>query len=276
LEDQERRVGASDDGSPPLKKKPQRENRFTVMIMGSLGRVRSFEISPRVVFWTALFLVLYIPFSIFVINRYFVLRSVHEHQSAKLSVLEKDASMHQKTLLRSREHIAFLEEYIDSLEKGEVQDNPSNTAKEPETASAGAATVGASTTQAQEEPLESAGIVHIEDMVISKQDSKLEIEFRLVNTQQGEEAVGGYVHIIAKQGEGDNPQLRTFPYEKLVNGLPENYRRGQLFLIKWFKPVQGRFDLGPGSDLPSSIRVLVYDRSGVLLLEDEFEVQHES
>ena len=244
------------------------------MIMGSLGRVRSFEISPRIVFWTALFLVLYIPFSIFVINRYFVLRSVHEHQSAKLSVLENDAAKHQKTLLRSREHIAFLEEYIDSLEKGEVQENPSNTAKEPETPSAG--TVGASTTQAQEEPPKSAGIVQIEDMVISKQDSKLEIEFRLVNTQQGEEAVGGYVHIIAKQGEGDNPQLRTFPYEELVNGLPENYRRGQLFLIKWFKPVQGRFDLSPGSDPPSCIRILVYDRSGVLLLEDEFEVQHES
>ena len=274
MEDQERRVGASDDGSPPLKKKPQRENRFTVMIMGSLGRVRSFEISPRLVFWTALFLVLYLPFSIFIINRYFVLRSVHEHQSAKLSVLENDAAKHQKTLLRSREHIAFLEEYIDSLEKEEVQENPSNTAKEPETASAGA--VGASATQAQEDPLKSAGIVHIEDMVISKQDSKLEIEFRLVNTQQGEEAVGGYVHIIAKQGEGDNPQLRTFPYEELVNGLPENYRRGQLFMIKWFKPVQGRFDLSPGSNLPSSIRVLVYDRSGVLLLEDEFEVQHES
>ena len=276
MEDQEGRVGAFDDGAPPLKKKPQRENRFTVMIMGSLGRVRSFEISPRIVFWTTLFLVLYIPFSIFVINRYFVLRSVHKHQSAKLSVLEKDAGKYQKTLLRSREHIAFLEEYIDSLEKGEVQENPPNTAKEPQTVSAGAGTVGASATQAQKEPLQSAGIVQIEDMVISKQDSKLEIEFRLVNTQQGEEAVGGYVHIIAKQGEGDNPQLRTFPYEELVNGLPENYRRGQLFMIKWFKPVQGRFDLSPGSNLPSSIRVLVYDRSGVLLLEDEFEVQHES
>ena len=274
MEDQERRVGAFDDGAPPLKKKPQRENRFTVMIMGSLGRVRSFEISPRIVFWTTLFLILYIPFSIFVINRYFVLRNVHEHQSTQLSMLEKEAAGHQKTLLRSREHVAFLEEYIASLEKGELQENPSNATREPETAPVG--TVGESATQAQEGSLKNAGIVDIEDMVISREDSALEIEFRLVNTTQGEEAVGGYVHIIAEQGEGDNPQLRTFPYEELVNGFPQNYRRGQLFLIKWFKPIQGRFDLSPGSDTPSSIRILVYDRSGILILEDEFEVQHES
>jgi hypothetical protein len=244
------------------------------MIMGSLGRVRSFEISPRIVFWTSLFLVLYIPFSIFVINRYFVLRSVHEHQSAQLSVLEKDAAKHQKTLLRSREHIAFLEEYIASLEKGELQESPSEQTKGTETAATGKDRV--SSAQAPEASRKNTGIVDIEDMVISKEDARLEIEFRLVNTSQGEEAVGGYVHLIAKQGEGDNPQLRTFPYEELVNGFPENFRRGQLFLIKWFKPIQGHFDLSPGSEPPSSIRVLVYDRSGVLILEDEFEVQHES
>jgi len=273
LEDQEGRVGTFDQGAPPLKKKPQRENRFTVMIMGSLGRVRSFEISPRIVFWTTLFLVLYIPLSVFLINRYFVLRSVHQHESAKLSVLEKDATKHQKALLRSREHIAFLEEYIATLEKGELQESPSDSTKEPKTASTDRVGV---TTKAKEKSFKNAGIVRIEDMVITKEDSRLEIEFRLVNTHQGEEAVGGYVHIIAKEGGRDNPQLRTFPYEELVNGIPENYRRGQLFLIKWFKPVLGRFDLMPESDPPSSLLILVYDRSGVLILEEEFEVQNES
>jgi hypothetical protein len=243
------------------------------MIMGSLGRVRSFEISPRIVFWTSLFLVFYIPFSVFIINRYFVLRNVHQLQSSKMSLLQKDAADHQKALLRSREHIAFLEEYIASLENGELQERPSASTKKPKTASAG--TAGVSPQKSEESSFKNAGIVHIEDMVIAKEGSRLEIEFRLVKTEQGEEAVGGYVHIIAKEGGPDTPQLRTFPYEELVDGLPENYRRGQLFLIKWFKPIEGRFDLRPESDPPSSIRILVYDRSGALILEDEYEVPNE-
>jgi hypothetical protein len=269
-------VGTSGEGTPPIKKKSKRENRFTVMIMGSLGKVRSFEISPRVVFWTTLFLVIYIPLSVFIINRYFALRSAHQHQASTLSALETDAVIYQKALLRAREHVGFLEEYINTLEKGELQENPSTGAKEPVTASADTTGVGTGVAKAEENSFENGGLVRIEDMVITKEDSKLEIAFKLVNAQQGEETVGGYVHIIAKEGGHDNPQFRTFPYEELADGLPKNYRRGQLFLIKWFKPVQGRFDLRPESDPPSSIQVLIYDRSGDLILDDEFEVQNES
>lgn len=273
MENQKRRVGTSHEGIPPLKKKPLRENRFTVMIMGNLGRVRSFEVSPRIVFWTALFFILYIPISVFFINRYFVLRSVHNNQSTKLSLLEKETARDQKALLRSREHIAFLEEYVNSLEKGKEKDSQTTGTETPQTAASGM--VAVNTTKAEQPLSKNAGIVSIENMVITKDDSRIEVEFKLVNTQQGEEAVGGYVHIIAR-AEGDNPQLWTFPYERLVNGFPENYRRGQLFLIKWFKPVQGRFDLPPRSDPPSSIKILVYDQSGILILEDVFEVKNET
>lgn len=273
MENQKRGVGTSHEGIPPLKKKPHREKRFTVMIMGNLGRVRSFEVSPRIVFWTALFLILYIPLSVFFINRYFVLRSAHNNQATALNLLEKEATKDQKALLRSKEHIAFLEEYIDSLERD--QEKESQPARKETSETAASSMVAVNTTKAEQPLSQNAGIVSIENMVITKDNSRIEVEFRLVNTQQGEEAVGGYVHIIAR-AEGDNPKLWTFPYERLVNGLPENYRRGQLFLIKWFKPVQGRFDLPPHSDPPSSIKILVYDQSGILILEDEFEVKNET
>jgi hypothetical protein len=55
-----------------------------------------------------------------------------------------------------------------------------------------------------------------------------------------------------------------------------NFRRGQLFLIQRFKPVHGRFYLTSTSEPPTALRVLVYDQSGLLILEREFEVSHVS
>ena len=49
---------------PPVKKKPRREKRLNVMIMGSVGTVRSFKISNRILSGAALFFVLYILFSL--------------------------------------------------------------------------------------------------------------------------------------------------------------------------------------------------------------------
>jgi hypothetical protein len=45
-----------------------------------------------------------------------------------------------------------------------------------------------------------------------------------------------------------------------------------VFTIQRFKPIQGRFNLGQSLESPSSVRVLIYDQSGAILLLKEFEV----
>ncbi|MFX0202644.1 MAG: hypothetical protein ACFFCW_41605, partial [Candidatus Hodarchaeota archaeon] len=67
----------------------------------------------------------------------------------------------------------------------------------------------------------------------------------------------------------------SYPKEILKNGLPHNYKKGELFIIKRFKPIHGRIDLGSPDETPSIIRVLVYDQSGALILKKEFAVGNE-
>jgi hypothetical protein len=220
-----------------------------------------------------LFLLAYIPLSILFINRYFDLRHIHFKQSEKVSTLQKKVMSNQKALLKSRDHAALLEEYIRRLEKGETEET--QTAEEEKSQDDRAGKIVASTRKQGEALPKTTDIVSIEDMVIKKQDSRITVDFRLVNVQQGEDPVGGYVHIIAKAEGADTSNLRTFPYERLINGMPENYRRGQLFLIQRFKPIKGRFDLTPNADPPSIFQVLVYDQSGLLILEEGFEANYE-
>ena len=98
------------------------------------------------------------------------------------------------------------------------------------------------------------------------------VSFKVVNLQPGDNPVGGYLHILASGKQSDAPKEWAYPQEKVVNGFPENYRKGLVFTIQRFKPIQGRFNLGQSSESPSSVRVLIYDQTGAIILQKDFEV----
>jgi hypothetical protein len=77
---------------------------------------------------------------------------------------------------------------------------------------------------------------------------------------------------LARGKLSDPPKEWAYPLGKAVNGFPENYRNGQVFTIQRFKPIQGRFNLGQSLESPSSVRVLIYDQSGAIMLQKDFEV----
>jgi hypothetical protein len=123
-----------------------------------------------------------------------------------------------------------------------------------------------------EKVLKGQDAVSIEDLVIQKQGSRMLVRFKLVNMQPGDSTVGGFLHILARGKQSDAPKEWAYPQGKVVNGFPENYRNGQVFTIQRFKPIQGRFNLGQSLETPSSVRVLIYDPSGAIVLQKDFEV----
>ena len=104
----------------------------------------------------------------------------------------------------------------------------------------------------------------------------MRVGFKLVNILEGEEAVAGYYHIIARGESFNPPENWIYPQQELANGLPVNFKRGKVFLIQRFKPIHWSFDVTPGEKSPSSIMVLVYDQAGDLILKKSFEVNNES
>jgi hypothetical protein len=234
------------------------------MVAGRTGKIRSFGVSPRLLFWAALFLLAYLPLSVVAINRYLELRRNHTLQSHAAVQLEKQLDEHRSALARSYQLTAFLQDYVRHLEEAAVQGTDASKTEKP-AAKRAEAGPGDKAPKGQE-------TVTIEDLVIQKQASRMLVSFKLVNLQPADSTVGGFLHILARGKPSDPPKEWAYPQGRTVNGFPENYRNGQVFTIQRFKPIQGRFNLGQSLESPSSVRVLIYDPSGAILLQKDFEV----
>jgi len=261
MEDHQRRMATSDkvDASPAGPSGGRK--RLTVLIVGSVGRVRSFNIFPPLVYLAIVFLILYIPWTIYIANEYFSLRHSKGILSKEIRRLQEELIRDKRVLQKTYQRVAILEDYIHNLEEKEGKEPEparSSQGKAPENISAIQRTV--------------SDLVDIKDMVIQKEGARMIVNFRVVNLQEGENPVGGYIHIMAQAKDGAFPTKWTFPREDLENGVPLSFRRGQLFLIQRFKPIQGTIDLDPEGEPPAAIKVMVYGQSGNLLLEREYEV----
>ena len=275
MEDKNRGLASNASKTPSIGDLSRDGNLLTIMIMKSVGQVRSFKISPRILFLASLFLLLYILTSILVINEYLEIRQVSMSQSKKINIQDEAVLKTNQHLVRSRQQIAFLEDYIRNLE--EEKGKPEETTKvsqsekiQEKVEERYAAPPKAPLLEKKEGKPEE--IVDIKEMAIKKDGARIVLSLKLVNMRPGEEAVGGYIHIIAAGENLVPPEEWTYPREKLKEGVPVNFRRGLPFRIQRFKPFNARFKPGPNDELPSVIRVFVYNQSGDPMLKKEFKV----
>lgn len=270
MEDQERRLDPDPQEIPQVKGVPLSQKYLTVMIMRSVGKMRSFRISRRLIFWSSIFIIAYLLVSIYFINGYFDLRYRYRIQSKRLESLETDNFRTRKSLFRTKGHVVILEDYIQNMQ------NPEGKGLSPSQKREGGSEAGKKATEdvyvedeGSEKPSE---WVQIEDFIIEGESSGLSVDFKLVNAKRGDDAMEGYIHIIAMDEKKEPYPEWNYSKDMLKDGLPLNFRRGQPFLIQRFKPYHRTYSKNSNSELPSSIKVLVYDRSGSLLLEKKYNI----
>ena len=224
---------------------------------------------------TLIFFLIYLPGSIYVINRYLDLRVARTIQTNTIRQQQETAVRNRDLIRRSEEKISFLEDYLRNLEN---QPEPQRLPPlDPESLRAGPPGFAqGGVAEGAGDPLKPPEFVDIEDLAITRQGSQVAIRFKLVNARSGDGPTGGYVHLIARDTRADSFKEWASPREPLQDGFPTDYRRGRLFLIKNFKLIHGRFDMSPDRESPATIRVLVYNHAGQLILEEEFEVTHAS
>jgi hypothetical protein len=253
-------------------KNPYREaSRLTVMILGGLGKVRDFSISYHVFFGASLFFLCFTIVSVMAINAYFSERRTNRAQFERLKELQREIEMTKRALYRSHQHLAVLEEHIRGSAAASKTSAGVEASDEMTGAPNNAANEGQSREASEEETRKPQ--VDIQDMSMEKEGSRLMVSFKVVNTLGDETPVSGYVHIIAVNKKSEPPQLLPYPKVALRDGVPVNYNDGQFFTIKRFKTIQGEYHLNTDDELPSTMKVYVYDSQGALILEEKFDVE---
>ncbi|MBN1848103.1 MAG: hypothetical protein JW932_05910 [Deltaproteobacteria bacterium] len=270
MEDQERDMDPIKEDVQPIKTKTEKKKRLTIIVMGSVGKVRTFKVSPRGLWVIFILLLVYIPTSVIVTNNYFSLRRQYDVKSDEFAKQTKELSENVKKLQQSQEHEALLEDYVRSLT---IPKSPSVVRRTPPPVRIDQQT--SNPPSVQEQPLPEHP-VDVQDLTIVKEGATITVDLKLVNNDPQERRIGGFVHLLAIADNVNPPQIWVYPREQLENGLPADFRKGELFIMKRLRPIRGNIYLVPDGEAPSKVKALIYDQSGEIIFEKVFEVPDES
>lgn len=279
MEDKKRGMATLEEIAPHHRETGHREKSFTVMIMRSVGGVRSFKVSPVFILWSLLFFSVFTVVSIFAINGYLDLRRHMTTLNQQVRQLNKLHTNDLRSLQKAEQRIAILQDYVNDLERSQEKSETETVAPPVKKEIPVSPVKAADENNEPEEapvPESEQKVVGISDFAVRKQGQSLNIDFKLMKVDSGKSAVGGYVHIIASIGDSDSPRRIAYPEVDLKDGLPVNYRLGLPFLIQRFRPMKAQFESEALPQAASSIRVLVYNRSGGLILDKEFKVNNDA
>ena len=119
--------------------------------------------------------------------------------------------------------------------------------------------------------------VDIEAFSVSRdaERNRVKIQFKIKNIDTQSQPVSGYTFVLLKDDSNDWKNWVIFPEVDMVSGKPKRFKSGRHFSISRFKTVtldtQGRIP-------PERIKmatVIVYDRSGKLMLEKNFSIDED-
>lgn len=261
MEDQKGGTDSEQRITLSLKENVPGSKEITIMIIGSIGRIRSFTISRRILLWSSICLSLYILISLFIVFWFVDTSSRYRNQAEMIKENEERYNGIEKDLLKAQQYAANLEEYIKTSwgqketdeEEGQAVDssNSSDTEKGRE---------------------QTANYIGIEGLSIRRLESGVVVDFRLVNMNSEDVAIEGYMHLIVGDENNNFPPVWNSPSREIKDGLPSDFRRGERFVIQRFKQYHREFSSDTSSGMPSTISILVYDFSGNLIQKSVHDV----
>jgi hypothetical protein len=225
---------------------------ITFVIFRQLGKVRRFVISSHLLLYASLFFLLYILATTYFATKYFDVRRKNRVQGDQIARLSTELEETIKSLQRSKQRIALLQDYAGE-DKGQGQEPNSKV-----------------------DYTELPEVVGIEELKVERNESLVDVTFRIVNRQSNEEPIEGYIFVLASVKDSDQHQAGVYPRSPLKEGLPVDYRNGHRFFIWNFTSISSELRLDESIDKPLLVEILVYNRDGTLILKKAADVQNAS
>jgi len=117
------------------------------------------------------------------------------------------------------------------------------------------------------------GEIRIEGLRVEALEQGLSLDFRLLNTAPEEKVLSGYLMVIVEHQSGDYDKFGTFPEFTLTSGQPIDYLEGDTYAIRNFKRVTTEIPLSEEPEKYASIKFLIFNENGEILLYDNRALQ---
>jgi hypothetical protein len=191
--------------------------------------------------------------------------------------LEGELDKTQRELRDSSKRLTLLQTLIEDFKRTEtrseapVAEKPEKVKDEPSPKKTALKKANNKETTAAE-----GSAVDVREMVIKRVESRIGIDFKLVNVKTEAGAAEGYIHLMIMTDEEKIPAGWTYPKRNFENGFPVNYKRGLPFFIERFKPYKHEFYLESGQPTPTIVRILVYNKQGSIVADEKFGIENDS
>jgi hypothetical protein len=202
--------------------------------MQGLGQIRRTHASGRFLLVVAVFLLLYVIASLFIINDYAELRSKSQDLSRENSKLTRLVKKYKIQSQLDRQYPLLAKE-LNQADRLALSMN-TNSAFEDEIVTENETEKGE---EIQTAKTPSVGVTTLK-LTADKKLRTVNFSFDLKKTSADRDLVSGYMIIVLANSKTDPPILSPFPASVKLNGdEPVNYRQGQQFAIRHGKTVKG-------------------------------------
>ena len=249
MEDRPREVAPVNTTKPMKKQRLKRTERLTIMIFKSAGRVWSGKISTRLLIGAALFLACYIVGTIVLSYKYADLWRTLKAHTDERSRLTRELATVTKSLERSHHKIALLKDYIEQHKP--YQPEPVSLVTHTESTA--------------------PSTIELNDIEVKRAGATLTVTFRIINKNAEDTPIGGYIFVLTRLKDSPDADVWVYPTCSLTDGLPVNYKQGHRFSIQRFIAINTTYTLSKAIDDPLILKILVYDKSGNLMVTKEIE-----
>lgn len=284
--------------------------RWTVLLIGDLGKIASFHIGKPFLIALAACLAALLAIVIYSVGSYNSVRSETTRLKKELDTLRVALDTSEKAKEKALVGLMVLEDDVKQTAKkaGPASDreakdialkartpSPPATktaeAKESEKPSlADTNTAKAQTPEKPSPPATSSQPTRADEDKIAQSLSPASIQvrnleiwrnadgnafkyrFALKNVDEERDKIAGHTFVVLRPEEGSQEPIRPFPWSLLKDGKPVIFKRGQYFSIARFKFVSGTLT---GVDTIEHFKfatVYVYSDTGDLLVKEVFEV----
>lgn len=271
MEDYARDVAPVGNGKREARRTKTNE-RLTIMIFKTFGRVWTVRVSAFILLGALFFLASYIVATIAMSYHYFDLLYATEMQTDSNDRLAEQLAAMRRSLGESHQQIALLKGRIE-------QQNAHTSIPEPASTMSLAGSPVPEVKEQSEQPLPTvantgslvpAG-VEVTEVNAERQGSTVTVIFKIVNTQPQGDSLSGYIFVLTRVKGTDGSDMWVYPSCPLREGLPLHYKRGHRFSIRRFITIDTTYTLNRTEDQPLDLQILVYDKAGRLMVTKRAE-----
>ena len=291
MEDLSRNVAQATQVKGPGRAK-RAPRRWTVLLIGDLGKVASFHVTRSLLLALPAFLVAILGVVTYSVVSYNFARLENRGLRRDVDRLRAELETAEKAREKALVGLTVLQ---DRVEQSARKESPASDQETRDAASrvtkpgpAATASVKASEapkpralslppTGAKKEKIASPPSlprIVVKDLKIwqEPESNTFKFQFVLKNIDRESGKIAGYTFLVLKPQEASEEPVRAFPWSPLKDGKPATFKRGQYFSIARFKSVRARLvDVSTISRFKTAT-VYVYSETGDLLVEEVFEV----